>query len=164
MSARYEYNVARRQYAFRDTLRMEKVPWSEPHRLELAFDWTPHPHFIATVRWRSGWGRIWGFRQAYYDFFGTSPARQSTYGTFDFRDPAAHALPAFHQLDLGAAYSYSFGPGALQIRLDLLNATNRNNVADRSLVDVSNEDGLTLLPHERYLLARSLALSVRLQW
>ncbi len=162
-SLRYEYNVAKREYAFRDGVRMEPVPWTEPHRLEVALDWTPHPRIIATARWRGGWGRIWGFRRAYYDYLGTDVAQALSFDDYDFLDPTApdHRLPPFRQLDLGAAYTQPLGPVALQLRVDLINATDRNNVADRSLLEVSPGD---LDPQERYLLSRALLVSLRLRW
>lgn len=163
-SVRYEYNVAKREYAFRDSIRVQPVPWSEPHRLEVALDWTPHPRFIATARWRGGWGRIWGFRRAYYDFLGTDVAQALSFEEYDFRHPSDHTLPAFQQLDLGAAYTQPLGPVALQLRLDLLNATDRQNVADRSLEEEIEGDELKLQRHERYLLSRTLSVSVRLTW
>ena len=161
---RYEYNVAKREYAFRDSIRMEPVPWTEPHRFEAAFDLTPHPRLILTARWRGGWGRIWGFRQAYYDFLGTDVAQALSFGDYDFRRPSEHKLPSFKQLDLGAAYSYPIGTAALQLRVDLLNATNRKNVADLSLIEVQRGVNVILLPQERHLLSRTLAVSARLKW
>jgi len=163
-SLRYEYNVARREYAFQDSVRLEAVPWSEPQRLEFAVNWTPHPRFIATVRWQGGWGRIWGFRRAYYDFLGTDPTQQHTYGNFDFLEPALHELPSFKQLDLGAAYTQPLGPAALQIRLNVLNATDRENIADQRLVEEARGEDALLVPRNRYMLSRTFSASVRLKW
>ncbi len=163
-SARYEYNLARREYAFEDSVRFENVPWSEPHRLDLALDWTPARRFIATVRWRSIWGRSWGFRRAYYDFLGSDPTQSAVYGAFDFRDPDRHRLPVFSQLDLGAAYTQRFGPAAVQLRLDLLNATGRRNVADRSLLQVLQGPEVAFEPAARRLMPRTFSMALRLQW
>ncbi len=164
--ARYEYNVAKRDYAFRDSVRLEPVPWSEPHRLEFALDWTPHPNFIATARWRGGWGRIWGFRQAYYDFLATDVSQGLTFDEFDFRDPTGenHRLPSFQQLDLGVAYTQPIGPTAIQLRVDVLNVTDRDNVADLSLIEEGEGNALHLVSQKRFLLPRTLSVSVRLKW
>ena len=163
-SLRYEYNIAEREYAFRDSIRLEPVPWSEPHRLEAALDWTPDPRLIVTARWRGGWGRIWGFRQAYYDFLGTDVAQALRFDDYDFQHPSEHTLPAFQQLDLGGAYTLSLGAAALQLRLDLLNVFNRKNVADRNLIEVLEGNDITFTPHERYLLSRTWSVSARLRW
>jgi hypothetical protein len=163
-SIRYEYNIAEREYAFRDSVRMKPVPWSEPQRLELSLDWTPHPRFIATARWRGGWGRIWGYRRAYYDYLATDIAQGLTFDGIDFRHPDEHELPAFHQLDLGVAYTQPIGPTAIQMRVDLLNATDELNVADRSLIEAETAEGVDLLTQNRYLLPRTLSLSFRLKW
>ncbi|MFQ5570691.1 MAG: carboxypeptidase regulatory-like domain-containing protein [Rhodothermales bacterium] len=161
---RYEYNVARRQYAFSDSAHVEPVPWSEPHRLVVAFDWTPHPRLIATARWRSGWGRMWAYRRAYYDFLGSNASQVATYGDVDFRRPTAHKLSPFHQLDLGTAYTHRFGPTALQIRLDVLNVLNQENVADRTLRDIPDGNDVTFVPENRLLLSRSFSAAVRFIW
>ncbi len=162
--ARYEYNIAKRDYAYRDSVRMEPVPWSEPHRLEFAVDWTPHPNFIASARWRGGWGRIWGFRQAYYDFLATDVSQGLSFDGYDFLDPTAedHRLPSFQQLDLGVAYTQPIGPAAFQLRVDVLNVTNRDNVADMSLLELPESDDLAR--QQRYLLPRTLSVSARLKW
>ena len=165
-SARYEYNIAEREYAFRDGVRMVPVPWSEPHRLEFAVDWTPHPSFIATARWRGGWGRVWGFRQAYYDFLATDVAQGLNFEGYDFRFPTDpdHQLNPFEQLDLGVAYTQPLGPAALQLRVDVLNATNRQNQADRNLFEQTVGDNSELVTQTRYLLPRTFSVSARVKW
>ena len=165
-SARYEYNIAEREYAFRDSVRTEPVPWSEPHRLEFAVDWTPHPNFIATARWRGGWGRVWGFRQAYYDFLATDVAQGLNFEGYDFRFPTdpEHQLEAFKQLDLGVAYTQPIGPTAIQLRVDVLNVTNRKNAADQSLFEQVAGEDIGLITQTRYLLPRTLSVSARMKW
>lgn len=164
-SVRYEYNIARREYTFEDTTRIVDVPWSEPHQLELALDWFPHPRFITTARWRGGWGRSWAFRKAYYDRLGSDPLQQPIFGDYDLRHPEDHLLPSFQQLDLGAAYTQQVGPTSFQIRLDVINALNRINVTDRSLQDIEQDNGSFLYAQQdRPLLARTVSLGLRLRW
>ena len=165
-SARYEYNIAEREYAFRDSIRTEPVPWSEPHRLEFAVDWIPHPNFIATARWRGGWGRVWGFRQAYYDFLATDVAQGLEFEGYDFRFPTDrdHQLEPFQQLDLGVAYTQPIGPTAIQLRVDILNATNRQNEADFNLFEQTVGTNSELIKQTRYLLPRTLSVSARVKW
>ena len=161
--ARYEYNIARREYGFRDGVRTEPVPWSEPHRLELTFDWKLHPSFGVTMRWRGGWGRIWAFRQAYYDLLGTDVIQGLTFDGFDFRFPTdpEHRLEPFRQLDMGITYGRPVGVTTWKFQLDLLNVLNRKNEADRNLFESVIED--QVVPQTRYLIGRMLSFSLRLQ-
>lgn len=165
-SLQYEYTVTRRTPLFRTDVAYERAPWTEPHRLELALDWRPADAFIATARWRGSWGRAWGFRRAYYDYLATDSLghRNPVYGDFDLREPEAHRLKPFYQFDLGAAYSHTFGPVALQVRVDVQNLLNRANVADWSLLAVPNEAGTTYRRIARNHLPRTASLAVRLRW
>ncbi len=165
-SARYEHNMTWRTPVFASEKQYETAPWNEPHRLDLSLDWTPHPRLIATARGRGGWGRAWGFRQSYYAYLATDPLTDPQYGDYDLRDPAAHRLPAFVQVDLGAAYTYPLGEAAtVQLRADLLNATDRANVADWSLRAVPmGEEVVHYERVERTLLPRTLSLALRLRW
>lgn len=160
---RYEYNIARREYGFRDGVRTEPVPWSEPHRLELTFDWKLHPFLGVTMRWRGGWGRIWAFRQAYYDLLGTDVAQGLTYDGFDFRFPTIpeHQLEPFRQFDMGITYGRPIGPTTWKFQLDMLNILNRENEADRHLFESVIED--QVVPQTRYLIGRMLSFSLRMQ-
>ena len=98
------------------------------------------------------------------DFLATDIAQGITFGEFNFREPEAHALDPFRHLDLGAAYTQPLGPVALQVRVNVLNATNRLNVADKSLLETDLDDDIALIEQERYLLPRTLSMSVRLKW
>ena len=160
---RYEYNIALREYGFRDGVRSEPVPWSEPHRLELTFDWELHPYLGMMMRWRGGWGRIWGFRQAYYDLLGTDAAQGITFDGFDFRFPTnpEHQLEPFRQLDMGITYGRPAGPTTWRFQLDMLNVLNRSNEADRHLFESVIEDQVA--PQTRYLIDRTLSFSLRVQ-
>lgn len=168
--ARYDYSISEREYTFVDTTSYEPAPWNEPHRFELGLDWKPVDALMMTLRWQGGWGRTWAFRKAYYDYLATDSLASPTYGDIDLRDPSSHRLPAFQQLDLSTAYTREVGPITAQIRMDLLNLFNRENVADLSLKEIRREDdegeeyiaGYESVP--RTLLPRTLLLAVRLRW
>ncbi len=168
-SVRYEYSVAEREYGFRDSVRVMPVPWSEPHRLEFALDWKPHAHLLLSARWRGGWGRIWGFRQPYYDLLATDVRQGLRFGVHEFRDPTrrAHRLDPFKRFDVGLAYSRPVGGTELRLRIDVLNVTNRLNEADRNLYEatpIHDETGPTvILTETRYLLGRTWSISLRVQ-
>ena len=137
--------------------RRHPTPWSEPHRVELAVDWMPHSRVAFSARWRSVWGRTWGFRQVYYDYFGHSEATRY-HGSIDLGDPADHQLPALHQLDLSAAYTQPLGAARLQFRAEIINVLDRENVLDWRLI----REGGTWRQEARTLYPMMPALGVRL--
>lgn len=144
----YSREHSRRESAVLFDGRRHAAPWVEPHRLQAAIDWLPGHRFAVSTRWKGVWGRSWGFRQVYYDYFGHHDATR-LHGAFDLGDPSSHALPPLYQLDVGAAYTLPLGPADLQIRAELLNVLDRDNVLDWRLVregDAWRKEARTLYP------------------
>lgn len=197
LALRYEYSVAKRTSVLPDaddaddaeasptagsdappsadiatgSQRLRTTPWNEPHRAEAGLDWMPMRTFTATLRARGGWGRAWGFRRAYYDYLGTDPLTPPVYGGYDLTRPEEHRLPAFVQVDIGAARTWAFRGASLQVRGDLLNVLGRANVADWRLGVPTTEGGSLTDPTApepqritRYLPSRTPSLAVRVQW
>ena len=135
------------------------TPWEEPHRLAVSFDWRVHPRVLLTSRFTGIWERPWGFRQAYYDFFGHLPNTTQDLDV-DFSSPDNHILPPLYQLDLGIVYTQPVGQGFMQIRFDVLNALDRNNVADWRLIW---EDEM-LQREERHYYPVVPSLALRASW
>ena len=178
-AVRYEYSFAERNV---DALfsGFSPVSWSEPHRTEVRVHWTPQPALTLLGRWRGTWGRTWGFRRAYYDFFGAQvddrwaaavprdlqPIIARHIDAYALDDPGRHRLPPMLQLDLGAAWVRPVGPAQVQVRLDLLNVLNRANVADwRFTADADAYRTTGLLPRsDRLLLPFTPSLAARVQW
>lgn len=180
---RYEYSRAERTNADFFEGQSQRAPWNEPHRLELGLDVMPLPYLTLLARWRGIWGRTWGFRQAYYDFYGAIKDREGTDlpasllekifrqdALYHFGRPDAHRLDPFYQLDLSLAYTRPLGGLHLQLRADLLNVLDRTNAAEWYLVynpetyyrpDVT---GGYLERGTRPLLPRHLSLALRLTW
>lgn len=156
-NALYDFSSIRRQSIDLFNNRSTTVPWAEPHRLTTSAEWLPATGLILSARFTGIWGRSWGFRQAYYDFFGHNPAT-SYQPPYDFSNPDDHVLPPLYQLDLGIAYSRPIKTGEAQIRFDLLNALNRANVVDWRLIWQDN----TLKQDARHLYGRIPSLSLRL--
>lgn len=154
---RYAYERATRRSDALFGGRRHPVPWSEPHRLELAADWMPKNQLAFTARWHGVWSRTWGFRQAYYDYFGHTESTRF-HARFDLGDPASHRLPAIRQLDISVAYSQPLGPAVLQLRGEVINVYDRANVIDWRLV----RDGETWRKEARLLYPMMPALAVRL--
>jgi hypothetical protein len=68
---------------------------------------------------------------------------------------------------VGLAWSFRLGTTAWQARFDLLNALNRQNVAERRLVydpEVFVQNGGLLLEEDRALLPRTPSFALRLRW
>ena len=134
------------------------VPWEEPHRMTLSVQWHPSSHFLASAQFKGVWGRSWGFRKAYYDFFGHLEETRFQ-PPFDFGNPEEHVLPPLYQLDLSVAYSQPIRKSMLQIRLDLLNALDHDNVVDWRLIW---KDG-QLVKEDRLLYPRIPSVALRVQ-
>jgi len=114
-------------------------------------DLAPLDRFVLLARWKTIFGRQWGYRQAYYDFLsahlndldallrdlsanGVSPdavsriERQVDF--YQLSDPESHRLGAIQQLDLSVAYSVPLSEMSLQIRADVINVLNERNTAE----------------------------------
>lgn len=153
----YDYSHIRRKAPELFNNEWTSVPWNEPHRTDLVLQANVTPAFILSGRFTGVWGRSWGFRQAYYDYFGH---RNSTrlQPPFDFGSPEDHILPAIYQIDLGVAYNAEFNGSNLQVKLDVLNAFDRKNVADWRLLFTDGQ----LEKDSRYLYPRIPSLTLRL--
>ena len=190
LEARYEYSRSERSFGSFYNGNTITTPWNEPHRIELAFDLAPTDGLTILGRWHSIWGRTWGFRQSYYDFLGAyrerllAVARSNTTPeetdfdvlsihdiinhivAYQLQHPEDHQLPALHQLDLSLAYTHKLGATTAQIRLDLLNVFDYNNVADWRFAfdpEIYRRRQL-LIREERHLLPFTPSLALRLAW
>jgi hypothetical protein len=132
IEGQYEFALASRRVPNRFDGRNVAVPWSAPHQIVLEVDAVPVASITLTLRGHAAFGRMWGFRQAYYDFLATDPASQ-VFGSFDLTRPEDHRLPAFVRFDVGAAYSRRIAGVSIQGRIFLINALGRRNVSDWSL-------------------------------
>ncbi len=167
-----EANKAEREYEFRGgDRRMEPVPWSEPYRAHAFLDLAPVPALELRASLHGGWGRVWGFRQAYYDLLGMDVNQPLVFGEFDFRQPStlqAHQLPPVRQLDFGVSYERALGSMLLRGQVDVLNATGRYNIAHYDLREADAPDGrpetAALSKGSRRLLGRALVFSMRLHF
>lgn len=103
------------------------APWNEPHKFQARALWHIHSGITAIAKWQTIAGRAWGFRKAYYDYL------QFRGSGYSFLTPEEDRLNPFHQLDLSLVFKPSLGFSELEVRLDLVNILNRNNVIDWSL-------------------------------
>ncbi len=153
----YDFSSIRRKSEALFENSWASVPWNEPHRLNITLQAQLTRGLLLSSQFTGIWGRTWGFRQAYYDFFGHRNATRQQ-ASFDFGDPDSHVLPAFYQLDLGLAYSLPLrNHRTVQFRFDLVNALNRKNVADWRLLWVDGD----LVKENRYLYPRIPTFALR---
>ncbi len=153
----YDFSHIRRKASELFNNEWTSVPWNEPHRVNLVLQANVSPAFIFSGRFTGVWGRTWGFRQAYYDYFGHRTSTQLQ-PPFDFGKPDDHVLPAIYQVDLGLAYNVEVRDSNLQIKFDVLNAFDRKNVADWRLLFADGQ----LEKDNRYLYPRIPSLTLRL--
>ena len=159
LSVVYDYTSVRRKSEdlFLDT--WFSAPWEEPHRLATRVEWNYQNALWFSARFTGIWGRSWGFRQAYYDFFGHSDLFVVN-GDYDFSNPDEHVLPAYYQVDIGAVYNIRLEASNLQLRVDLLNAFDISNVADWRL---AWKDG-RLEKENRYYYPAIPTVALRFSW
>ncbi len=190
---RFDHTRSMRQIRNLFDDRMLAVPWNEPLRLELSADVAPWRRLVLLGRWRSIWGREWGYRKSYYDFLSAhlndidtllDQMRENGVSAdairrverqilnYNLTNPTAHSLPAIHQLDLSAAYSFRLGEYSLQVRTDIVNMMNTRNTAEwRFEMDEEtyfgggelSSTGL-LERSKRLLLPRVISVAARLTW
>ena len=159
LSVVYDYTSVRRRAQDLFFNAWVSAPWEEPHRLSSQLEVNLNSKFWLSANFTGIWGRSWGFRQAYYNFFGHSDFLDVA-SEFDFSNPNEHKLPAFYQIDLGAAYNLSLKNTNLQFRLDLLNAFDIKNVADWRLIW---KDG-RLEKENRYYYPAIPSIALRFSW
>lgn len=157
LEGRYAYGHAVRESDLLFEGRRHTAPWIEPHRLELSADWMPANRLAFSARWKGVWGRTWGFRQLYYDYFGNHGSTRF-HGPFDLGDPDSHVLSALSQLDVSVSYSQRMGSAQLQLRAEVINVLDHENVIDWRLVP---GDG-TWIKEPRTLYPMMPAVAVRL--
>ena len=160
LRAQYDFSHATQQSDALFDGRRVPAPWTEPHRAELGLDWMPTERLTASLRGRGVWSRTWGFRRAYYDYFGHSESTR-THGDIDLSRPSEHVLPPLLRLDASLAYTRAFGPATVQARLDVRNVTGRDNVADWRLVE--GDDG-SWQREPRYLYPRLPSVALRVSF
>lgn len=137
MSLAYNYMHAVRRFPGRFENRFEPTPWNEPHRFSFSTEWQATKSFSIRMRTVGIWGRSWGFRQAYYDYF-AAHTLLNAFEPYDLTNPSAHRLPPLRQLDLGAAYRHDADGLTLLLQADFVNVLNRVNVVDWSLERADN--------------------------
>jgi len=159
--ASYDVSEARRRFPARFGGAEQPVPWNEPHRAQLAIDVRAGASFSASVRARGVWGRTWALRQAYYDLL----APGALGAGLPIGLPGDDRLPALLETDVGATWRVRVGGTRLEIGAALLNAFNRQNIADYWLRRSELPTGSRVATRiARPLLGRQPMITVRAIW
>ncbi|MBX2820521.1 MAG: TonB-dependent receptor [Rhodothermaceae bacterium] len=161
-SMQYSYSVAKRRYPNRfENNRVQSTPWNEPHRLTFAQDVFITQEITTQLRANGIWGRTWGFRQTYYDYLAAHNGA-TAYEPFVLNNPSDDKLPPIYQVDAGVSYERAFKDVRVQLRADVLNVLNRDNVVDWSLVNTTNTESFEKI--ERIMPGITTALSLRVKF
>jgi len=169
MMAGYDWTVSRMDMQ-EQFGRWLPAPWSEPHRVRVMLQTRVNNRIQVYGQWSGMYGRVWGYRQAYYDFMVMH--NRSLYGTYRLDRPEDDRLSAFSQLDAGVHYQQRVGGGVIRLKLDLINVLNRDNMLDYGLVPASSagtdgssgESERSFVKHARTLPGFNPAVSVQLSW
>ncbi len=132
VDARYEYTFVRRQIPGRFSDRYAAVPWTAPHVVVLSAAAEVVTDLTASIRWQGVFGRVWGYRQSYYDYL--EPLGSAPFQDPDLSKPSDHRLPTFSQVDVSLAYSRRVLGATVLTRASVLNVLDRRNVRDWNLV------------------------------
>ena len=161
-SIQYSYNVAKRRFPNRfDGNRLQSTPWNEPHRITLAQDVFISETLTAQVRANGIWGRSWGFRQTYYDYLAAHNGANA-YAPYVLNNPTDDTLPPIYQIDASVSYERSFKGTHVQLRADVLNLLNRDNVVDWSLTNTPNTESFEKV--DRIMPGITTAISLRVRF
>ena len=161
-SIQYSYSVAKQRFPNRfEENRLQNTPWNEPHRLTLAQDVFLTKSITAQLRANGIWGRSWGFRQTYYDYLAAHNGA-TAYAPFVLNNPSDDKLPPIYQVDAGVSYEKAFKDVKIQLRADVLNLLNRDNVVDWSLTNVAGTESFEKT--DRIMPGITTALSLRVKF
>ena len=161
-SLQYSYSVAKRRYPNRFTEdRLQNTPWNEPHRLTFAQDVLITREITAQFRANGIWGRTWGFRQTYYDYLAAHNG-VAAYDPYVLDNPSDDKLPPIYQIDVGVSYERAFKDVRVQLRADVLNLLNRDNIVDWSLTNVPGTESFEKI--DRIMPGITTALSLRVRF
>lgn len=160
LEARYDYTWARYTDPKRFAGKAQPPSWVQPHVVEAKLFWQPTTSWTLVAKWQGIWGRAWGFRRVYYDYLSLGEYAQRP--GYDLTNPSDDVLSPHSSLDLAASWQKKLGKTGLQIRGDVLNATNRKNEMDWQLT--YNSSTMQYEKKPRYLMPIVPSLSVRLSW
>lgn len=161
-SLQYSYSVAKRRYPNRfENNQLQSTPWNEPHRLTFAQDVFVTQEITAQLRANGIWGRAWGFRQTYYDYL-AAHSGATAYEPFVLNNPSEDKLPPIYQIDASVSYERAFKDVQVQLRADVLNLLDRENVVDWSLNSVDGTESFTKL--DRIMPGITTAISLRVRF
>lgn len=140
VSAGYDYSYSEIDMESQFGRRLP-ASWNEPHRAQLRILWRMFPDLAVTTKWQGIWGRTWAFRQSYYNFLRFQS--EETALPFSFNSPENDKLNPFQQVDLSFIYQPSLDTTDLEIRLEILNILDRENMLEKYIQPIHSDNGST---------------------
>src|SRR5690606_12294032 len=150
---RYSVERARRTFPLQPQPEPVAVPWEAPHRLSFDGRLALGRGFGLAGAARGVWGRRWGYRHAYYDFFAGPDSPVAA----EVAHPEVHTLPPLLLADVKGTYERSLGGATLRLELGVANLLDRANVQDWSFDGTAARSEVP-----RTLPGRRLTFAVRL--
>ncbi|MBT8336051.1 MAG: carboxypeptidase-like regulatory domain-containing protein [Gemmatimonadetes bacterium] len=154
----YDFAASERTFPGRFEGERQPAPWLEPHRVYAGFDTSLGHGWSVRADGRGVWGRRWGLRRSYYDALALGAAADGP----DVGRPGEDRLPALIDLDLAVGWSGRIGPTAIEVRGELRNALDRDNVLDLLLRRTLDDESSAYSSHPRTLPGRAALVTLRL--
>ena len=122
----YDYSFSERSFPSRFDGQRQPAPWVEPHRLYAGADADLGRGLSVRLDGRGVWGRSWGLRRSYYDVVALDAVADGP----DVGRPADDRLPALLDLDATLGWTGRIGTSRIEIRGEIRNLLDRDNVLD----------------------------------
>lgn len=154
----YDHSSSERTFPSRFQGRRQPAPWVEPHRLYAGVDADVGRGLSVRLDGRGVWGRSWGLRRSYYDVLALDAAPDGP----ELGRPAEDRLPALLEVDLAVAWSGSLGATRLEVRGEVRNLLDRDNVLDFLLRRTLDDEAVAYVSEPRTLPGLAPLVTVRL--
>lgn len=137
MQVGYDYSYSERTFPGRFDGQRQPAPWVEPHRLYAGFDADLGRSLSVRLDGRGVWGRSWGLRRSYYDVVALDPVADGP----EVGRPADDRLPALLDLDVTLGWAGRIGTSRIEVRGEVRNLLDRDNVLDQILRRTLDDEG-----------------------
>lgn len=155
----YDYSFSERTFPSRFDGQRQPAPWVEPHRLYAGADADLPLGLTIRLDGRGVWGRTWGLRRSYYDVVALEEIADGP----DVGRPAEDHLPALLDLDAALGWTGRLGGSQVEIRGEIRNLLDRDNVLDLLLRRTLDEEARPIYASEpRSLPGIATLLTVRI--
>ncbi len=133
----YDYSFSERTFPGRFDGQRQPAPWVEPHRLYAGVDADLGRSLSVRLDGRGVWGRSWGLRRSYYDVVALDPVVDGP----EVGRPGDDLLPALIDLDVALGWTGRIGTSRIELRGEVRNLLDRDNVLDQILRRTLDDEG-----------------------